>query len=77
MNNKELAIKALKNFRKAYYELLVICDTEEGENIINSDVSIDNYPFDRSFNELNIIEWVDSITEATNWVLSNENIKII
>jgi hypothetical protein len=29
-------------------------------------VSIDNYPFDRSFNELNIIEWVDSITEATN-----------
>lgn len=62
MNNKE-TIRALNNFRQAYYDLLTVWDNEN--NILNSDVSLNNYPFEKSFDELHIIDWVNSIIEGT------------
>lgn len=63
MNNKEITIKALNNFKQAYFDLLTVWNNDD--SILNSDISLEKYPFNKSFDELDIMEWVDSITEAT------------
>jgi len=66
MNNKE-TIKALQNFRKAYFDLLEAWNTEEGSKILNSDISTEYYPFRESFDELDVVNWIDNITNATDF----------
>ncbi len=48
-------IKALKNLKRAYYEVLEAWE----ETDLNETKSISKYPFERSFNELNLVEWIE------------------
>lgn len=48
-------IKALKNLKRAYYEVLEAWE----ETDLNETKSIRKYPFERSFNELDLIEWIE------------------
>jgi hypothetical protein len=53
MTDKEKTINALKDFRKAYINLV------ENWNILNGTESIKLYPFEKSFDELEVINWID------------------
>ncbi|APH04932.1 hypothetical protein [Bacillus weihaiensis] len=48
-------ILALKNFERAYLELVRIFDKE-----INELKSINNYPFEKSFDEYDISKWINN-----------------
>lgn len=58
MKTKTLKNK-FENFKKAYLELLA---DEEFEDVVNSRTEV--YPFENSFEELGIIEWVESMHEV-------------
>ena len=48
-------IKALNKLKEAYYEVL-----NEWENTdLNETKSISKYPFERSFDELGLVEWIE------------------
>jgi len=52
-------IKALENLKRAYYEVL-----SEWENTdLNETESIEKYPFERSFDELGLVEWIEATIE--------------
>jgi hypothetical protein len=59
-DNKKETIEALKTFRQAYFDLLYENLSDKGEEIINSS---SKYPFNKPFNELGIIEWINDIIE--------------
>lgn len=48
-------IKALKNLKRAYYEVLEAWE----ETDLNETKSIKKYPFKRSFDELGLVEWIE------------------
>lgn len=48
-------IKALKNLKRAYYEVLEAWE----ETDLNDTESIKKYPFEKSFNELDLVEWIE------------------
>ena len=48
-------IKALNKLKEAYYEVL-----NEWENTdLNETKSIRKYPFEKSFDELGLVEWIE------------------
>ena len=57
MNKNE---KALRNFKKAYNELLTQMQTDDDFTELIND-SIDIYPFKSSFDELAIAYWADAL----------------
>lgn len=57
-------IKQLEEFQRAYNELL---EEWNKNDILNDLKSIELYPFNKSFEELNINEWIEkSIEELKN-----------
>ena len=57
--NTDKMVEALENFRKAYLGLLLLPDLDD----INNTEAIKLYPFNRSFDELGVVEWVDATVE--------------
>ena len=52
-------IEPLKNLKRAYYEVL-----EAWENVdLNETKSIEKYPFERSFDQLGLVEWIEATIE--------------
>lgn len=60
----EATVIALQNLKNAYDDLR---DCWEGGNeLLDSDISLETYPFAKSFDELGIYSWVNSVIEASN-----------
>lgn len=51
----EQKIKALRDFREAYINMQTVFETTEYEELPEL---IDAYPFEKSFNELDVNEWI-------------------
>ena len=52
-------IKALENLKRAYYEVLEAWEDTD----LNETKSIEKYPFERSFDELRLVEWIEATIE--------------
>jgi hypothetical protein len=52
-------IEALKKLKEAYYEVLI----EWGKTDLNETKSIKKYPFEKSFDELGLVEWIEETIE--------------
>ena len=52
-------IKALENLKRAYYEVLEAWEDTD----LNETKSIEKYPFERSFDELGLVEWIEATIE--------------
>ena len=48
-------VKALNKLKESYYEVLEAWE----ETDLNETKSISKYPFESSFNELNLVEWIE------------------
>ena len=48
-------IEALKNLKRAYYEVLKAWEKTD----LNKTESIKKYPFEKSFDELGLVEWIE------------------
>lgn len=59
MTSKADQINALKRFKTAYYALSVAWDRKDSN--LNDVDAIRHYPFDKSFDELNVPGWVDAM----------------
>lgn len=53
-------VEALKNLKRAYYEVLEAWETEID---LNDTESIEKYPFTESFDELDLVEWIEATIE--------------
>ena len=53
-------INALNKLKEAYYEVLGAWITEIDLNELDS---IKKYPFEKSFNELGLVEWIEETIE--------------
>ncbi len=53
-------IKALENLKRAYYDVLEAWETEIDLNELES---IEKYPFERSFDQLGLVEWIETTIE--------------
>lgn len=53
-------VEALKNLKRAYYEVLEAWETEIDLNELES---IEKYPFTKSFDELGLVEWIEATIE--------------
>lgn len=62
---KDRFVDALEQFRDSYYNLLKVW-YEDHYEVLNSLDLDDLYPFDKSFDELGIGEWVDSLIYYIN-----------
>ena len=60
-NKKKDFLKLLNEFKKAYNNIVEFCANEE-EDIFNK-YACDNYPFEKSFDEIPINDWVNSLEE--------------
>jgi hypothetical protein len=63
MSKKAEINKLLADFKGASLKLLDAWSSEEGGEILNSEVSVEKYPFDKSFDEVveGILEWANCI----------------
>ena len=52
-------IEALKNLKRAYYEVLI----EWEKTDLNNTHSIKKYPFEKSFDELGLVDWIEETIE--------------
>lgn len=52
-------IEALKNLKRAYYEVLEAWEDTD----LNETKSIEKYPFERSFDQLGLVEWIEATIE--------------
>lgn len=52
-------IEALKNLKKAYYDVLTAWENVD----LNETKSIEKYPFERSFDQLGLVEWIEATIE--------------
>jgi len=50
-------INVLINFRRAYLDLL---DEFEKDDLLNTMDSVNLYPFESSFDEYSVVEWIDN-----------------
>lgn len=64
----EPIIKALEEFKDAYHTLLL---TWYSSDILNHTESLDKYPFAKSFDELEVIEWVEATVEEIRTAMLN------
>lgn len=60
-------IRALQDFKDAYFKLLYIWYSND---ILDHTESLGLYPFHRSFDELNVAEWVDATIEEIRDLVS-------
>lgn len=62
LNLDERILKALKEFRYAWYDVI---DGwyGEGSSILDSDISLEMYPFNSLFDEINVPGWIESILD--------------
>lgn len=67
MNNE--LINALQEFRNAYNGLL---EQWLKNDVLNETESIKLYPFDKSFDELEINEWIDNTIAELNGTISTK-----
>ena len=53
----------LAGFKEASLKLLDAWNSEEGGEVLNSEVSLEKYPFEKSFDEVveSILEWANCI----------------
>lgn len=56
--NKQDLIEKLNNFKNSYSDLL---DFEDIDLVINDEKNLPFYPFEKSFDEINIFEWVNNM----------------
>lgn len=54
-------LKLLKDFKTAYNNIVEFCNTDEDDTF--NKYACDNYPFDKSFDEIPIDDWVNSVEE--------------
>jgi hypothetical protein len=61
--DKVEVINALVEFKDAGLKLLDTWNKAEGGEVLDSDVSVENYPFTKSFEDVvvDIINWVNNI----------------
>lgn len=52
-------VKALNKLKEAYYEVL----NEWEKTDLNKTESIKKYPFEKSFDELGLVEWIEETIE--------------
>lgn len=52
-------IEALENLKRAYYEVLTAWEDTD----LNLTRSIEKYPFQKSFDELGLVEWIEATIE--------------
>lgn len=57
---------AVENFRNAYLEMTEIWATDDGMDVLDSLESLQSYPFDKSFNELEVSKWTDRLLNTIN-----------
>lgn len=67
MNNE--LINALQEFKNAYNNLL---DQWLKNDVLNETESIKLYPFNKSFDELEINEWIDNTITELNGTISTK-----
>jgi hypothetical protein len=53
-------VKALSKLKEAYYEVLKAWETEID---LNETESIEKYPFEKSFDDLGLVEWIEETIE--------------
>jgi len=53
-------IKALNKLKESYYEVLEAWETETD---LNKTESIKKYPFEKSFDELGLVDWIEETIE--------------
>lgn len=63
-------VKALENLKRAYYEVLEAWEDTD----LNQLESIEKYPFERSFDQLGLVEWIEATIEELE---RGENMKYI
>lgn len=67
MNTTENMLQAMKDFSDSYRRLLIAADDYESatkQSVNDIPGFIDNYPFNVSFDELTIHQWVDDVTRG-------------
>lgn len=71
LNQKaKVMMEALSRFRRSYYDILEAWDEDVLK--VSSRIPQDAFPFDRSFDEVDIPGWVEAVTEQLQLMLLKE-----